>query len=1157
MNRIQAVKLLDDTFKKNFDIDQFSRFIKELFNEIQINIQDKTQFVASQFREYISDCKKIAGYRDTSKKSMEILAVKLKRTSSRDRARTMQRNFIASWLSNYGVDAALVAFYGDDDEDWRLSYVKMEYDLVKNENGIAMPTKELTPAKRYSFLVGVNEPNHTCQKQFLDLVIEEKTNPLISQIEQAFSVENVTKEFFEKYKELTIKLKEAVDEILAKDQRIGAEFSNKGISAIDFSKKLMGQIVFIYFLQKKGWLGVQKRSDGTFDEWGTGPRNFLRKLFDKKTTSYDNFFNDLLEPLFYEAVSTDRSADNDYYSRFRCKIPFLNGGLFEPLNDYNWTDTDIIIPNELFSNSVRTNAGDTGTGILDVFDRYNFTVKEDEPLEKEVAIDPEMLGKVFENLLEVRERKDRGAFYTPREIVHYMCQQSLINYLETNTQNISREDIERFVQYGDIALDQTIRYMAQKERYSGKSYVDESSLVPGSIADNYRKIDKLLQDIKVVDPAVGSGAFPVGMMNEIVKARSILTLFFSPEERESRTEYNLKRQCIENCLYGVDIDPSAVEIAKLRFWLSLIVDEEKRENIQPLPNLDHKIMCGNSLLEEFEGIRLFDERLLGEIASKSPTELEIEWVKEQISRLNRVLSETRFGDQRPEIRKYAEELENLQKRKAALEKRQNGKGAQISRDQALEQALEQRIRESQIKLKELRELQKGFFNEQNRNNKKKLRERIDRIEWELIEATLKEQGREEAMAKLEQYRKTNVKPFFLWKLYFAEVFQRENPGFDVVIANPPYVRVDEIDPYQKSIYKNIYISSQGKYDLYYLFFELAKKISAQNGNFTFITPNKYCAADSAIDLRNFLFDSTSKVEIISTSRLGVFDSAANYPVISIFTRDKHMMPVTVREAKELSFKGLRTSHKKYQITTEQLNLLPYRVIPINVDQKDIDFVLGLYKNSVYVGEIIKISEGLRIPEKYEEESGDFPIVKQYQFSKYSKIKKGTYISAQNLRKITSQSSERYQNSLKRKIVISEDALEIEATLDCEKMIPQGGVYFAVIKDNIDLKIEMILGLLNSQLLSKIYEILFAGMHMGGGYLRYRSKFLEKLPVPKNLISCDVSLYEQISDDVLNLIELRDYKDSEICSEYSVRLCHLEDLVNSLYGIGINRSNFQK
>jgi len=216
MDKIQAVKLLDDTFKKNFDIDQFSRFIKELFNEIQINIQDKTQFVASQFREYVSGCIKIAGYRDTSKKSMEILAVKLKRTSSRDRARTMQRNFIASWLSNYGVDAALVAFYGDDDEDWRLSYVKMEYDLVKNENGIAMPTKELTPAKRYSFLVGVNEPNHTCQKQFLDLVIEEKTNPSISQIEQAFSVENVTKEFFEKYKELTIKLKEAVDEILVR-----------------------------------------------------------------------------------------------------------------------------------------------------------------------------------------------------------------------------------------------------------------------------------------------------------------------------------------------------------------------------------------------------------------------------------------------------------------------------------------------------------------------------------------------------------------------------------------------------------------------------------------------------------------------------------------------------------------------------------------------------------------------------------------------------------------------------------------------------------------------------------------------------------------------------------------------------------------------------
>ena len=115
---------------------------------------------------------------------------------------------------------------------------------------------------------------------------------------------------------------------------------------MDFSKKLLGQIVFIYFLQKKGWLGVKKDNDGRFEEWGSGPKNFLRRLFEKEIVSYENFFNDILEPLFYEALATQR--DEDYYSQFKCKIPFLNGGLFEPINEYDWAGTEITLDNKIF-----------------------------------------------------------------------------------------------------------------------------------------------------------------------------------------------------------------------------------------------------------------------------------------------------------------------------------------------------------------------------------------------------------------------------------------------------------------------------------------------------------------------------------------------------------------------------------------------------------------------------------------------------------------------------------------------------------------------------------------------------------------------------------------------------------------------------------------
>ena len=278
--------------------------------------------------------------------------------------------------------------------------------------------------------------------------------------------------------------------------------------------------------------------------------------------------------------ATDRGHEA-WCSRFKCRIPFLNGGLFEPLADYDWKKTDILIPNKLFTNDDYVEEGITGTGVLDVFDRYNFTVNEAEPLEKEVAIDPEMLGKVFENLIEENRRKGLGAFYTPREIVHYMCQESLINYLDTAVKGM-RADIETFVRLGE----QISHYEAVDAKYPVK--------MPKSIEKNAKALDDALKSITVCDPAVGSGAFPVGMMTEIVRARAALTPYFN--DIAERTPYHFKRQAIQNCLYGVDIDSSAVEIAKLRLWLSLVVDEEDVKQVKPLPNLDYKIVIGNSLL---------------------------------------------------------------------------------------------------------------------------------------------------------------------------------------------------------------------------------------------------------------------------------------------------------------------------------------------------------------------------------------------------------------------------------------------------------------------------------------------------------------------------------------------------------------------------------
>ncbi len=613
MDKKQAANLIRSTFTAAFDKPRFQNFTLNLLNHWDESkaASWSSQYVKDAFKGHVHRYERLGTYTSPQKEKLDVLIVYLTSESKLERARTAIRNFVADHLKTRDEkDAALVAFVSPSETTWRFSYVEMEYATVEKDSGKVGVETHLTPARRLSYIVGEGESCHTAQTRFLNLLQDTGTDPTLADIEEAFSVETVTKEFFKKYAELFGEIQKALDQLVAKDQTIRDDFEAKGVNTVDFAKKLMGQIVFLYFLQKKGWLGV-----ATGQDWGSGPRDFLRKLANGGHGKYDNFFNDILEPLFYDTLATDRGHEA-WCGRFNCRIPFLNGGLFEPLADYDWRKTDIILPNQLFTNTKFVEDGIAGTGVLDVFDRYNFTVNEAEPLEKEVAIDPEMLGKVFENLIEENRRKGLGAFYTPREIVHYMCQESLINYLDTaiNTRQkplvpggpkqgklfgqpepeqgtlqteeyeeiVPRADLETFVHLGE----QISHYEAVEAEYRIK--------MPKSIEKHARLIDERLAKITVCDPAVGSGAFPVGMMTEIVRARCALTPYFN--DVNDRTPYHFKRHAIQNCLYGVDIDAGAVEIAKLRLWLSLVVDEEDPKQIKPLPNLDYKIVVGNSLL---------------------------------------------------------------------------------------------------------------------------------------------------------------------------------------------------------------------------------------------------------------------------------------------------------------------------------------------------------------------------------------------------------------------------------------------------------------------------------------------------------------------------------------------------------------------------------
>ena len=449
---------------------------------------------------------------------------------------------------------AFMLFHYEDDTrwDWRFTYCR------KSGN-----KEESTDSKRYTFLLGPGQSCRTATDNFIALY--DKRNSLeIKDIENAFNVEALSKEFFGKYKaQYEAFVNYMVDPTNGMRQHfIDTGFDHTGMAADkirdreekpirDYLKKLLGRIVFLHFLQKKGWLGVPASK-----EWGEGDRDFMLNIFkNANERQKENFLDDILEDLFTEGLDRNRSDQGDLYDTkvegFRnCRIPYLNGGLFE---------RDILdkkpshFPASYFN------------GLLTMLSQYNFTIDENDPNDAEVGVDPEMLGRIFENLLE--DNKDKGAFYTPKEIVQYMCRESLIAYLQTDMREEDKECIRQFVTTHDASQ------LGELKEY----------------------IDQKLYDVKICDPAIGSGAFPMGLLRELFFCRSAI------EPNIVENAANIKRHIIQNNIYGVDIERGAVDIARLRFWLSLIVDEKSPE---ALPNLDFKIMQGNSLLEQYKGVDL-------------------------------------------------------------------------------------------------------------------------------------------------------------------------------------------------------------------------------------------------------------------------------------------------------------------------------------------------------------------------------------------------------------------------------------------------------------------------------------------------------------------------------------------------------------------------
>ena len=679
----------------------------------------------------------------------------------------------------------------------RFSYVSESWNFA--EDGTYQ--KESTDTKRYTYLLGEGHRSRTAIQQFEEL---KKSDLNLKALTKAFSVEAVSKMFFDEYKKnyediiqfitgkRMVKVANKWEEQVKNEpceaiMQEFAHFPDPEKSVRDYVKKLMGRLVFLQFLQKKGWLGVKN------GEWGSGDAEFLQTLY-KNCDDKDHFVDNVLEELFNE-LNTEHDIEASHF-----KVPYLNGGLFEREAA---DETEFPLPAKYMQQ------------MLDFFASYNFTIDENDPDDAEVGVDPEMLGRIFENLLE--DNKDKGAFYTPKEIVTYMCRESLIAYLQT--------DID------DEEIKEAIRQFVTTHEKNDKLPSD---------------IDQKLKDVKICDPAIGSGAFPMGLLKELFQCRTAL------EGIEQSKAAEIKKHIIQNNIYGVDIERGAVDIARLRFWLSLIVDEESP---QALPNLDYKIVEGNSLITTFDGQYIDLEKGKGE-ARYRPSLINIQREKKALQ-----AEQKRFFTLSGE-EKYRSEIE-IKKHILNTIWYQLDFEKHSWQDATIEQA--------------------GLFGSTESKGRKKNKAQVVEFtperrkvldKCETIQSILNNE--EESLQK----RATTNIPFFEWKTVFSNVFDEDNPGgFDIVIANPPYVLVQTLNnPELEALYKNIYTVASYKIDLYHLFIETGFNLLKESGILTYITPTNYLTNNYTQPLRDLLLKKTSIKGIVNIED-NVFEASVNTGIL--------------------------------------------------------------------------------------------------------------------------------------------------------------------------------------------------------------------------------------------------------------------------------------
>lgn len=772
---------LRNKLKENFNLETWKNILGKMFHKIDYlsvpnSIEDKSVRNGGQ----------IGTIRLDDNRSLALFAIEVADNIDIARNRKGLRNIAIRYIDQDIIHGILVFYYSKKQIDYRLTFVSKTTAL--NEMG-EFQTEETAP-KRYTFLLGGNEPCTTAAIRLYELV--KKENVILSDVTDAFSVERLNKDFFKGYKD---RYKKFCDFLTgnAKDNR-------------DYVKKLLGRLVFLQFLQKKGWMGVPAGSDA----WEGGDKAYMLNLVERYKDN-DRLLSDVLEPLFFYTLNEARPGDiADSRLGENIKIPYLNGGLF----DRDSLDKkDIDFPYAYFQE------------LMEFFSEYNFTIDENDPDDAEVGIDPEMLGHIFENLLE--DNKDKGAFYTPKEIVQYMCRETIVQYLKSHVDEQLYPAVEALIKNGVVNTE------LQNKNTANVIY-------------------NLLKAVKVCDPAIGSGAFPMGILNVLYHARMQLYGFLKSTEDFSHAK--VKRDIIQNNIFGVDIEQGAVDIARLRFWLALVVDETMP---QPLPNLDYKIMCGNSQLCRYpldmpiEGVFVEYNRKGKEKASKEGQQWE-NFTLDTYKSL--VTSYTEEHLNKTTLRSKIAEIKDCFKTTLAR--------GDIKKRQAAERLV------SEYEETPIFGERKAILDPDGYKKAKSSLARMKKMEEEVLN---------------NKYYQNS----FEWRFEYPQLLDDQGhfTGFDIIIANPPYIKEGRMsktffEPYKKSPYY------KGKMDIWYLFACNCIDLLKDNGSLCFIATNNWTTSFGASILRNKVIKETRICKLIDFGAVMMFESASIQTMIMLFNKDK-------------------------------------------------------------------------------------------------------------------------------------------------------------------------------------------------------------------------------------------------------------------------------